>query len=568
MIVKFTSVLLLPFSLLRTISAETSQVLRPSQDANIFEDYDEGAAGTGRFAVGYRIIGSDPGELKELRALIQFDLSSMPSDAQITKASLLLDTYGRTRAGEVDLQIHRIERAWTSDDSALVGYGGDSTVPGNATAGAVTWMHASYPDATWATPGGDFDAAVLSREDNKEREAHVFESTPALVELVQGWVDGSIPNYGVLVRDPELAVEEEEFRLFFSVETNGRGSELEVEYTSVSQPVAPTPSPTPEGTPPPVGVGTLGECGSDEGLGGNVTTFIATEDAMISGGQGDLAATKGTHVVGSTSDGVRRGLYKFDHTDGSVPGDAEVLCTELDFFTIGDETTVGVDNVISLYRLTEGWRSSGTTAASGNNGVPAAEGDVTWTHRSYPNDQWETEGGSFDATVLSEAVINEAEDDVILKSTDALVSVIEAQLQGKIPNYGFILVGNESPSDGNPAQVVIWPTDMPRSGRVPFLTVRWAPAAPVPEVPVVAPQEDAPPAAPRGDAPPTDPPPAAAPAGDPVETSGDAPEEADANPADSDSSVAAPDSPAAWAGGKTIKLKAVALAMLLFGLAA
>jgi len=455
------------------VCAETSQKLRPSQDANIFQGLDESAAGSGRYTVGYRNY-TETGAILENRALVQFDLSSLPSDAQIVSAEILLDTYGRTREGEPDIQAHRITSFWTTEATSASGGG---SIPANAITGDVTWKYSSYDSLTWNNPGGDFDSEVLSTESNDGREDHVFPSTPALVDTVQGWVDDIYPNYGFMLLDPEKPPTEEHFRLFFGVETGGRGGELLVTYTSESEPIAP-PSPAPE-TRPPTGSGggggpTTGPpnpgCEGNAGLGGTVKTFIATKDAMILDGRPDEAAANDMLVLGKTSDGIRRVLYQFDFN--GIPDDAKIICAEFDFMVIGDDTTKGTNQIIRMHRLTEGWTSDTTSSADGNNGSPAQPDDVTWTYRRYPSETWSDPGGSYDPTVLSEKLIDDEEDEINLETTSAMVSTLQGMLDGNLPNYGFILIGQEDATT-DVSQVVIWPQDNPRNGRNPYVAIRY-----------------------------------------------------------------------------------------------
>jgi len=453
------------------ILAMTTQKLRPSQDANIFEGLDDAAAGRGRFTVGYRNY-TDKGII-ESRALVQFDLSSLPSDAQIVSAEILMDTYGRTRAGEPDMQAHRVTAFWTTEASSASGGG---SIPANATTGDVTWKYSSYNSLTWTNPGGDFEPEVLSLETNKEREDHIFPSTQALVDVVQGWVDGTYPNYGFMLLDPEKPPTEEHFRLFFGVETGGRGGELLVSYTSESEPVAP-PTLGPETSPPGNSGGGGGPttgppnpgCEGNDSLGGTVKTFIATKDAMILDGRPDEAAANDILVLGKTRDGIRRIAYQFDFA--GLPTDAQVLCAEFDMMVIGDATTLGTNQVIKIHRLEEEWTADTTSSADGNNGSPAQPGDVTWTYRKYPSETWMNPGGTFDPTVLSEKLIDDAEDEIILESTTAMTSTMQGILDGNLPNYGFILIGQEDADDVS--QVVVWPQDKARNGRNPYVAIRY-----------------------------------------------------------------------------------------------
>jgi len=496
--------MLLPLALLFGVAyaqESTFQVLSPLKDAAIFAGLDNYTTAGGLMSLGYKNVtwestgctggqcstaveenGTSSGIL-EARGLIQFDLSSLPSDAVIKEVEIMLDVHGRTREGEPDFNMHQITSPWTIDDTSRFGIGSD---------GAATWKYSSWDTVEWNTPGGDFDDVILSSESNKERENHFFPTTDDLVALVQGWVDGSVENYGVLIRDPEKPPDEEHFKNFFSVTTGGRGSELRVTYTSVSEPVAASPAPTVMMTASPVSVGEIhGSCAEGDG---ELVTIIASADAMILDGEAEMAASNHYVTIGMTSDGVRRGLYQFDYdgesalckgtrnpcssNSGKIPSGAKIVCAELDLMVIGREENIGEDNVLKLHALKESWTISGKTDGSGNNGVQAVPGDVTWTYRKYNSELWSTPGGSFDPTVLTEGIIDEVDDDVLMPSTVALISVVQGHIDGSIANNGFLVIGNEEASVKT--QVVVWPVDKARDGRTPYLAVRYTQADPVP----------------------------------------------------------------------------------------
>jgi RHS repeat-associated protein len=121
-------------------------------------------------------IGSEGGGDTD-RSLLRFDLSGvLPSDAVVLNADLGLlqvDTSSSSHAQQ--LEVHRLTRAFTS---------------------AVTWNKYDGTNA-WTTAGGDYDAAVAATATAPATNGWV-DWFPT--RLVQGWVDGSIPNYGVAVK--------------------------------------------------------------------------------------------------------------------------------------------------------------------------------------------------------------------------------------------------------------------------------------------------------------------------------------------------------------------------------
>ncbi|XYH97770.1 DNRLRE domain-containing protein [Sorangium sp. So ce1128] len=99
------------------------------------------------------------------RALVRFDLSSLPEGVDIESAAVTLDPAGRNGAGAVD--VHRITSGWDEDT------------------------------VTWASFAGAFDPSPVASSDGG-----LCGTGPValdLTSLTQAWVDGALPNHGVLL---------------------------------------------------------------------------------------------------------------------------------------------------------------------------------------------------------------------------------------------------------------------------------------------------------------------------------------------------------------------------------
>ena len=121
------------------------------------------------------------------RALLRFDLSGIPTGTTLTSATLRL--YVTSAKSGVTVNLHRSSRGWVEGT-------------GNKSSGA-DWNHHDDPQA-WATPGGDFTAQVLgSLVPDTAGVYHEVDVTA----LVQVWVDGYLPNDGLLL-DPTGATDE------------------------------------------------------------------------------------------------------------------------------------------------------------------------------------------------------------------------------------------------------------------------------------------------------------------------------------------------------------------------
>jgi hypothetical protein len=128
------------------------------------------------------------------RAVLAFDLSSIPEGSEITAVSLTL-TMDMTIAGDQTVTLHRLLADWgegASNATGMEGAGGPSE------AGDATWIHTFFNNQFWSTPGGDFDvvgqaSAVVGMEDDYTW------TSDAMRDQVQAWLDGTQANYGWLL---------------------------------------------------------------------------------------------------------------------------------------------------------------------------------------------------------------------------------------------------------------------------------------------------------------------------------------------------------------------------------
>jgi hypothetical protein len=131
-----------------------------------------------------------PAELADKGSLIQATL-------KITKQS------GNSTQANRALAVHRLTRDWTKDAS---------------------WVWARK-DVAWTTPGGDYaEPAVASVTIDPGNGATNGAYTLRIDSLVQGWADGSFPNYGMLLKPTRLVN-----ALFVSFD-GGNKPELTVRY--------------------------------------------------------------------------------------------------------------------------------------------------------------------------------------------------------------------------------------------------------------------------------------------------------------------------------------------------
>lgn len=137
------------------------------------------------------------------RALLQFDLSAIPSGSTIESAELEL-TVAKTRAGSSQQTLYRMFSEWGEGTADAGIYQGEGTLAGQDDA---TWLYRLYSFAPWADPGAEgnyFPTASATAGAGGAGTAVVF-SDAGLVQDIQNFVSGTYPNRGWLIKGDESA---------------------------------------------------------------------------------------------------------------------------------------------------------------------------------------------------------------------------------------------------------------------------------------------------------------------------------------------------------------------------
>ncbi|MGF1571619.1 MAG: DNRLRE domain-containing protein [Sumerlaeia bacterium] len=205
----FSVVSLLACSLLlgQFLAAETI-ILNPQADATLYEPItgseEPTASGKGEAVFAGRIgTSSTATEGAVLRRfLTKFDFSSIPQGATITSAEL---TYvfilNRERSTTHENTLHRVTKDWNEGPAEPFGNGGAGIA---ATPTDATWERTGIADETWANTGGDFTPAssAVGIAPRLLNESMTF-SSQGMVNDIQAWVNGTVPNYGWIVLGDE-----------------------------------------------------------------------------------------------------------------------------------------------------------------------------------------------------------------------------------------------------------------------------------------------------------------------------------------------------------------------------
>ena len=152
------------------------------------------------------------------RAIMKFNLSSLPVGATITSAKLTMTKTGGNNA-IASFGMHRITQAWTE---GLGGCGGSTA--------ASNWNQ-RQTGTSWASAGGSFGAAESTTSVGSDAQY-----SWDVKNLVMGWQNGSIANNGVLLKMVNEGIDNE--KKFASFE---EGDATKRPVLSITYLVPPTP---------------------------------------------------------------------------------------------------------------------------------------------------------------------------------------------------------------------------------------------------------------------------------------------------------------------------------------
>jgi RHS repeat-associated protein len=112
------------------------------------------------------------------RALLQFNLQSVPATDTVVSAKLLLFLGSASTSTATSLGVYQLNQVWTT---------------------AATWN--TYDGTnSWTSPGGDFSGTAAATTNGIAATGVWYSWSPTA--LVQGWVNGTTANDGLIVKEP------------------------------------------------------------------------------------------------------------------------------------------------------------------------------------------------------------------------------------------------------------------------------------------------------------------------------------------------------------------------------
>lgn len=183
---RFATPALVFLLLCSSATAQQQVVLDSNQDTSIYEE-----SGTVSNGAGSYLFAGTNGRDNQRRALVQFDLSSIPANATVTGASLTLHM-SKTIAANQPVGVHRVLESWGegSSDASLNEGTGAAAMSGDA-----TWTHRIFNTTRWTTAGGDYEPTASASIPVGGIATYEW-SSAGTVSDVQGWIDGSLDNNG------------------------------------------------------------------------------------------------------------------------------------------------------------------------------------------------------------------------------------------------------------------------------------------------------------------------------------------------------------------------------------
>ncbi len=195
--------------------------VNPVKDNMIVQESGAISSGAGSWFVAGKNNQGSGGQSR--RALVQFDLTAIPTGATVTGVTLTM-TNDRGKGGSHALSLHRVLASWgegTSNSDADPGKGAA------ATTNDATWTHRFYPGTAWAAAGGDFAAAASASTVVGNSGSYAWTSAQMVTD-VQQWVSTPATNFGWLIIGNETT--KQTARRFHS-RTGATPPVLQVTYT-------------------------------------------------------------------------------------------------------------------------------------------------------------------------------------------------------------------------------------------------------------------------------------------------------------------------------------------------
>ena len=174
--------------------------LAPQKDNTLYED----AAGQTSNGQGIYLFAGKTNVPSLRRGLIAFDLTSIPTNATITDATLTLFLSQTNGIDPTAVSLSKVSRDWGEGASDAGDPGGFGV---QAETNDATWLHTFYDTSFWTTPGGDFSPTLSATTMVTTVDTTYTWSGSGLRADVAAWVSNPASNFGWVILGNEVDAE-------------------------------------------------------------------------------------------------------------------------------------------------------------------------------------------------------------------------------------------------------------------------------------------------------------------------------------------------------------------------
>ncbi|MGQ0629217.1 MAG: DNRLRE domain-containing protein, partial [Phycisphaerales bacterium] len=176
-------------------AAGTTVTFTPDRDNTLYETTD-GSLSNGSGV--YMIVGTGAATNQRRRAVVHFNVASIPANATITAATLRIYLFASFAGSAQTTVVQKLTSSWGEGTSNA---GGDETSGATSTSNDATWIDRFFPSTNWNTNGGDFSAFTVSANINVGPATGFYDfAAPQLTADVQSWVGNAANNHGWVVK--------------------------------------------------------------------------------------------------------------------------------------------------------------------------------------------------------------------------------------------------------------------------------------------------------------------------------------------------------------------------------
>jgi hypothetical protein len=231
---------LLLFGVMRSGTFADMVSFSPQKDNTLYED----ATGQTSNGSGIYMFAGKTNVPSLRRGLVAFDLSSIPTNATITAATLTMFLSQTNMIDSTAVSLSKVSRDWGEGASDAGDPGGFGV---QAETNDATWLHTFYDTNFWTTPGGDFSPTLSATTMVTTGNTAYMWSGGGLLADVQGWVSNPASNFGWVILGNEI--DAGSAKRFNTRENSSNPPQLTVTYQVPG--ITPSPTPTPPATPTP-----------------------------------------------------------------------------------------------------------------------------------------------------------------------------------------------------------------------------------------------------------------------------------------------------------------------------